>query len=129
MRYSKGWNGRLTITMSVPKRYSVMCPILPSYKPPLSSCQEALDLLPYGNEPLSFGGASNPGVQVALPRVYVARKNSLFQVFSLYDLTYMAASGRCAIEVNYSGPGSVGSWNDINNAVTAVMNKVYPTFI
>ena len=36
----------------------------------------------------------------------------------------MAAAGRCAIEINYSGPGSVGSWNEINNAVAAIMNQV-----
>ena len=36
----------------------------------------------------------------------------------------MAAAGRCAIEVNYSGPGSLGSWNEINNAVGAIMNQV-----
>ena len=36
----------------------------------------------------------------------------------------MAAAGRCAIEVGYSGPGSVGSWNEINNAVAAVFNQV-----
>ena len=71
------------MTMSVPKRYSVVCPSLPSYKPPLSSCQDALDLLPYGNELLKFGAASSPGVQVALPRTYVARKRSLSQDFAL----------------------------------------------
>lgn len=130
MACSKGeLHGGLTMTMSVPKRYSVLCPILPSHKPPLSSCQDALDLLPYGNEFLRFGLGSNPGVQVALPRTYVARKRSSSRGSSLYGLSYMTASGRCAIEVNYSGPGSVGSWNDINNAVAAVMNQVHPIFI
>ena len=82
---SKGQHEGLTMIMSVPKRYSVVCPVLPSYKPPLSlsSCQDALDLLPYGNELLKFGAASSPGVQVALPRKYVARKNCLPQDFLL----------------------------------------------
>lgn len=98
-----GYPESLTVTVSAPQEYNVICSSLPTYRTPLLYCQRALDLLPYGNEPLTFGPAGHPGVKVSLPRRYTA--------------------GHCAIQIDWQPTNDVASWNDINNAIAAIFTK------
>ncbi|KAI4093898.1 MAG: hypothetical protein LQ339_007580 [Xanthoria mediterranea] len=100
-----GWSGQLSVTVLAPRMYDILCPYLPAYRPPLDQCQAALDLLPWGDEARRFGPATSAGVDVPLPR------------------TYTAPHGRCAIEIDYQATGDVISWNEINDALAAVLVK------
>ena len=110
--------------MSKPKQYDIACPTLPNTGPPLFSCQAALDILPYGDELLRFGAASDPHAQVQLPNTFDARRSGCAFKTTPGLVTVNLATGRCRIEITYNGYGSTTSWNDINNAVAAMINQV-----
>lgn len=118
-------SGQLSVTVLAPRKYDILCPYLPAYRPPLDQCQAALDLLPWGDEARRFGPATSAGVDVSLPRTYTARV--FFFTCRTYlrrRLMYAVAHGRCAIGIDYQATGDVISWNEINDALAAVLVKV-----
>ena len=117
--------GQLSTTVLAPRKFDILCPYLPAYRPPLDQCQAALDLLPWGDEARRFGPATSAGVDVSLPRTYTAR--TFFFTCRTHvprGLIHAVAHGRCAIEIDYQATGDVISWNEINNALAAVLVKV-----